>query len=260
MIVTADTWRAFGQQFVDEHYAYCIDCDRCGGSCHCLDCSGLQCRISNGLGITRGYCTTSFVIFQQCWDAGLFMDQATAEADSGPDVFYAAHGANFGRTDDGSQPNGASGHIVTVVRVRNPDGTTNRFYTIEAMGHAYGVVNGTYENRGWTGRYRIPGVVDAPPAPKVKPLMAEQLNARLYNRQTGGWFEGYPDGRVDYLAPIGAVVHGGMVSDADKSAFTGRMLSRLEGRWYIRHKDKRHIFGFTIRATSNETYEPEAAH
>lgn len=165
MTVTAEQWRAYGQQFVDEGYEYCINCDRCGGSCHCLDCSGLQCRISNGLGLTRNLCTTSFVIAQMCWDAGLYLTEAQVRSDDGPDVFYAFHGADGGRTDDGSRPNGASGHIVTVVRVRDANGHTIGFYTIEAMGHAYGVVNGTFEGRGWTGFSRIPGVVSGPSPP-----------------------------------------------------------------------------------------------
>lgn len=155
---------AFLAQFVGGDYGFC---DRCGGTCYdrTHDCSGLQCHGTNATGLTRGVCTSSFVIATECWNLGLYMSQAEAEADSGPDVFWAFHGANFGRTDDGSRPNGASGHIVLVVRVRRPDGTTERFYTIEAMGHRYGIVFGTYSGRypGWSGRYRIPGVADRPP-------------------------------------------------------------------------------------------------
>jgi hypothetical protein len=108
-----------------------------------------------------------------CFDAGLYMTQAQAEADDGPDVFYVFEGANQGRTDDGSRPNGASGHIVTVVRVRDANGHTIGFYTIEAMGHAYGVVNGSFEGRGWTGFARIPGVLDRPVPPPPPPAPKE---------------------------------------------------------------------------------------
>lgn len=258
MTVTPEVFRATAQKYVGWQYGFC---DRCGGSCHQFDCSGLQCHVSNETGLTRNLCTTSFVMAQQCWDLGLHMLEADAAADHGPDGWWAFHGADEGRTDDGSLPNGASGHIVYVARVRNADGTTNALYTIEAMGHAYGVVNGTFWGRGWTGHYKIPGMAYAPPPPKVVSMFnpSKQLAARLFNPQTGGWFEGYSDGTVDYLAPNGSIVHGGMVSDNDRKAFAGRTLATLELRWYIT-KDGKHHAGFTERATSNETYVPEAQH
>lgn len=173
-------------QFVGGDYGFC---DRCGGTCYDRqhDCSGLQCHGTNGTGLTRNVCTSSFVLATECYNLGLYMTATQAEADDGPDVFWAFHGANLGRTDDGSRPNGASGHIVLVVRVRNADGHTIGFYTIEAMGHAYGIVRGSYFGRGWTGRYRIPGVANRPPQPApvnfLEPSMF--IQAHHYNPKTG---------------------------------------------------------------------------
>lgn len=268
VVVTAAILIDYLSQFIGWAYGFL---DRCGGSHHEFDCSGLQCKGTNGTGLTNGLCTTSFVLAQRCTAAGGEMTEAEATANDGPEVWWAFHGADHGRVDDGSKPNGASGHVVLVVRIRDANGNTVGFYTIEAMGHAYGVVRGTFENRGWTGHYRIPGVVDTPAPPKVKPMFnpSKQLAARLYDAGTGGWFEGYTDGTVDYLPPgtpgqpAPNPVQGGMVSASDRQAFAGRTLSRLNERWFIRHKgtpQEQHVFGFTIVATSGETYVPEAQH
>lgn len=256
MTVTPEVWRATGQKYVDLGYGYGF-CDRCGGTCHEFDCSGLQCHISNETGLTSGLCTTSFVMARLCTDLGLEMGEAFATSEEGPEVWWAFKGADHGRVDDGSRPNGASGHVVTVVRVRNVDGSTDGYYTIEAMGRAYGCDNGAFWGRGWTGHYKIPGITYAPPPPKVEPQMSQQLNARLYNPQTKGWFEGYADGRVDHLNPNGAITHGGMVTDKDRRDFVGRTLATLETRWVV-HGGV-HTFAYTIRATSKETYIPENA-
>lgn len=185
-------FRDYLQQYVDQHYGYGF-CDRCGGTCREFDCSGLYCHGCNGTGLTRGLCTTSFVIAQQCTDLGLEMTRDEAIADSGPDVFSAFHGADHGRVDDGSRPNGASGHVVIVVRVRDANGHTTGFYTIEAMGRRYGCVNGQFFGRspGWSGVYRIPGVADRPPAPPVDPKLKaraielDQWRHRRYGEHVG---------------------------------------------------------------------------
>lgn len=174
---------AFLVQFIGGDYGFC---DRCGGTCYDRqhDCSGLQCHGTNGTGLTRNLCTSSFVIASQCFALGLYMSVAQVEADDGPDIFYAFHGADGGRTDDGSRPNGASGHIVLVVRVRDINGHTIGFYTIEAMGHAYGIVRGTYYGRGWTGLSRIPGVADRPPAAAHQQAREDDMIIQLHHYDT----------------------------------------------------------------------------
>lgn len=170
------TFRDYGQLYVDQHYGYGF-CDRCGGSCREFDCSGLQCHISNGTGLTNGLCTSSFVMARMCTDLGLEMAWDYAISDGGPDVFWPFHGADHGRVDDGSRPNGASGHVVCAVRVRDENGHTTSFYTIEAMGRAYGCVNGQFfgRNPAWSGVYRIPGVADRPLAPPTDPKLVLRL-------------------------------------------------------------------------------------
>lgn len=130
-----------------------------------------------------------------------------------------------------------------------------------AHGRRTGIGISTLDAGFYQDAFIIPGVHYGPPIPpwKVQPQMTEHLNARLYNKQTKGWFDGYPDGRVDYLAPDGKISHGGMVSASDKQAFAGRTLALLEDRWYIKTNGV-HTFGFTIVATSGERYVPEAQH
>lgn len=155
MSVTPEVFRAFLQPYVGWEYGFW---DRCNGSHHEFDCSGIQCHGTNGTGLTRNVCTSSFVMASECWNLGLYMTEAQVTAENGPDGWWAFHGANYGRTDDGSRPNGASGHVVYVIRRRDSSGKTLGFYTIEAMGRRYGVVNGQFYGRGWTGHYRIPGM------------------------------------------------------------------------------------------------------
>lgn len=137
--------------------------------------------------------------------------------------------------------------------------------SMEAVGRRLGCRIMDVNATGWHDGLIVPGAdygPTTPPPPKVKPQMSQQLNARLYNKETHGWFEGYSNGRVDYLAPDGNVVHGGMVL-ADGSPdpnFAGRTLATLEERWYARRSDGKHVFGFTIRSTSNETYVPANQH
>jgi hypothetical protein len=126
---------------------YCFS-NRCTGSTHCHDCSGYQCWAMNALGVYVG-CTTSFVLAQMCHDLGLAV---TYDDLYDGLIGWAFRGANEGRTDDGSQSNGASGHIVYVDMKRWRG-------TLEAMGRAYGVRVGIYNRtRQFTGFYRILGL------------------------------------------------------------------------------------------------------
>lgn len=134
---------------------YCFD-HRCDGTTHCHDCSGYQCWGMGQIGRSIG-CTSSFVIAQMCWDAGLYIADP-AEAATIP--HWAFHGANQGRTSNGA-PNGSDGHIVYAnITTTGPWSTVPGHVpgTLEAMGHAYGVRRGNYAGRGWTGLYRILGL------------------------------------------------------------------------------------------------------
>lgn len=218
--------------------------DRCGGTHHEHDCSGYQCWAANELGLAYG-CVSSFVIAQWCWDAGLIISEEEALVTP----CFAFHGPNGGRGPSHA-PNGSDGHIV-YCNVKGFGGT------LEAMGHAYGVVRGSFYNRNWVAYSRIPGLSYLPPKPKVEPqfMPALQLAARLHSPD-GGWWEAYTNGLVDYLDPKGQIVHGGMTSPADQRAFAGRQIAQLLPRSY--GSPKRH--GYTIVATSGEKYVPSAQH
>lgn len=109
-----------------------------------------------------------------------------------------------------------------------------------------------------------PGPVPPPPpAWKVHPMFDPplQVRARLRNPgvpgvQAAGWWEAYDDGLVDHLGDDGSLTHGGMSSPADAQAFKGRHVAALLPRTY----GKPPVHGYTIVATSAETYVPTAQH
>jgi hypothetical protein len=80
--------------------------------------------------------------------------------------------------------------------------------------------------------------------------------ATLRNPHGGMWI-GYGSGRVDFRHK-GVTVHGGMVRPADVAAFAGRTLDYLTLRWYRKRLILRP--GYTIHATSGETYIPSGQH
>lgn len=103
-------------------------------------------------------------------------------------------------------------------------------------------------------------VVVPPPPPKVRPqyMPANPLVARLQHH-TGGWFDAYQGGRVEFLSPnFGAAPRQvGIVSAADRAKWEhnappgGRKVSRIISRWYILNDgkpDEKHIEGFELVA------------
>lgn len=164
-------------------------------------------------------------------------------------VSWGFRGSDFGRAPDLT----GDGHIET--SLGNGGGS------VGAHSHATGIGYSTFDVHNLS-YYAIPPhflAELAPPVWKVQPNMIETLHARLRNPQ-GGWWEGYADGRVDFLKNNGQIVHGGMVTPEDKRNFEGRTLAQLKLRWYHPRGAIRRKAGYTIVATSGEMYEPTPQH
>lgn len=154
MSVTPDEFIAACDRYLGYEYGYW---DRCGGSHHELDCSGMQCRVMTDLGLGIG-CLSSFVIAQLCYQNGLYIDAITARETK---AVWAFEGRNGGRGPSFAA-NGSDGHIIAGAG----DGTTR-----EARGHAYGVIIGPWDGRAWTGFSKIPGVDYSPPKVEVEDMI-----------------------------------------------------------------------------------------
>lgn len=267
--------------------ACCIEWDRIArmpGVFYCnetwLRCSDPMCRDCSTFaasGLLSGFpgsvdeCANSFSIARWCRDTprpqffidrfgpgiGTFITKAQAETV----VCFGFRGSNLGTEPDST----GDGHIEVCCSTAWPSAlhVPSPTLSVGAHSHATGV---GYDDDGIDNHqlewWAVPPpflAEMAPPAWKVQPQMQEQLFARLKNPQ-GGWWEGYADGRVDLLKEHGGIVHGGMVTPEDKQAFAGRTLARLTLRWYRPKGSITRKAGYTIHATSGETYQPSPQH
>lgn len=161
---------------LDEHLGYSYGYnDRCGGSYHQHDCSGYMVWACNQLGLYLP-CVSSFVLAQLCYDHGLMI---SAEEARRTKAVWAFHGPNGGRGPS-RRAMGADGHIVCGAG----NGTTR-----EARGHAYGVIVGPWDGRGWDAYAKIPGVNYTPPRPKDNDMLIQFHDGR------GRPKVGHPGGR-----------------------------------------------------------------
>lgn len=122
-----------------------------------------------------------------------------------------------------------------------------------------------YNVAGFVALSQSPQAVVPPPPFKVRPMFdpPRPLRAWLHHPDNLGTWVGFSSGRVAFLWANGtAPREGGMISDADRRAFTGRTLARLTARPYYRIENGKRVLhhGYTIVATSGETYIPEAQH
>jgi hypothetical protein len=102
----------------------------------------------------------------------------------------------------------------------------------------------------------VPGGVPVPE--KVRPMWEPPLQiAAALARPGGGAWVAQPDGIVYFVREGHPPLMGGMTSIADRTAFAGRTVAGLLPRRFglagIHH-------GYTILATSGETYVPSAQH
>lgn len=144
-VVTPDLYDEVVCRF--QGWEYSQTCDRCGGTCHSFDCSGLQCHVLDLLGIGIG-CQNSWTMFSLCWDHGLILPLAVARSTQS---HWAGKGADGGRKPEPGTRNG--GHIVDGRGVVN-----GRAETMEAMGTKWGCLIADWDGRGWDVASRIPGV------------------------------------------------------------------------------------------------------
>lgn len=187
MSVTPDQVIDAANKYLGYEYGFW---DRCGGSHHQLDCSGLCCRVMGDLGLWIG-CLSSFVIAQLCWENGLYIDGGTARITK---AVWAFEGRNNGRGPSFAA-NGADGHIV----IGAGDGTTR-----EARGHAYGVVIGDWDTRPWTGFSKIPGVDYTPPKKiEVEDMIVVIDNTRPITKAGNTPY-------AEFLPKSGFLPHGGV--------------------------------------------------
>lgn len=210
--------------------------DRCGGTHHEHDCSGYQCWGMNQIVRPLG-CLSSFVIAQLCFDAGLMISYE--EAQTVP--CWAFHGADQGRRDDGSRPNGASGHIVYVNTMPGYG-----LSTLEAMGRAYGVRRGAFYGRGWTGFYRILGLNYSTASMRERDMIIQAHHYDAHGKITGPCKTSVP-GEDAYWIPAAdgscmeghngaSIANDQPTADRHKRTFTPKSL------------DGRKIVGATFRA------------
>ena len=236
--VTPDDFVNTAMQFL--HWNYSQQGDRCGGSGHSFDCSGLMCHVMRLLGLVPpDYCVTSFVLANLCWADGLIIP-SFAQARATKAVF-AFIGRNGGRLP---YP-GDEGHIVC----GRGDGTT-----IEAMGRAYGVVVGTFDNRGyyrgsqWDACSYIPGVNYGPPPPG--PFTEQEQDMILQPRA------GVPAGRK---CVVGVSVDGTYIVEFNGANIKGDERHQSDPsnlrRWYPKAED-----GKTLFLGVNQHYIGLAAH
>lgn len=235
-VVTPTEFDSVAIQF--QGWQYSQVCDRCGGSCHSFDCSGLMCHVLDILGIGIG-CCTSFVMANLCYQNGLYIDYATAE-------HTLAHWAFKGAWGGRSAGPGGEGHIV--------EGRGNG-QTMEAMGRRWGCLIGNWYGRAWDGFARIPGVNYIPPPPpwKVQPVYNPALETRdiLNDPGRGAWI-GLSDGTVIYSGPNNEKLAGGMTKEpSDAAHFRGHTLARLHPR-----KRKDGSNGYWIEDTYGSKYVP----
>jgi len=219
-IVTPQEYDATAIQFVGWRYSQ--TCDRCGGTCHSFDCSGLQCHCLDILGIGIG-CLTSFVMSSLCYDNGLLLPLDVAR---GTQSHWAVKGSNLGR---GAEPGTRDGgHIVDGRGIVN-----GRAETMEAMGRAWGCLIADWDNRGWNAAYKIPGVLYVPPEPpfKVKPMFDPALDTVrdvLPHPQGKGSWIALDSAIVVWRPTSGPPIFGGMTSPADRTAWGNRHVASLQ--------------------------------
>lgn len=156
MTVTPEQVIQEANKYLGWNYGYR---DRCGGSYHELDCSGLVCIVMNGLGLHIG-CVTSFVLANMLWDNRLVIPTPRAL-----DIITLwVSGPNGGRGPS-QAANGSDGHT----------GFGNKTDTREARGHAYGVVIGPMDLSRFDAVGLIPGV-DYSPQVTMEPTMIIQTH------------------------------------------------------------------------------------
>lgn len=245
--VTPDEYDETACQFAG--WKYNQACDRCGGSCHSFDCSGLQCHVLALLGIGIG-CLTSFVMSSLAYDNGLLIPLTTARSLK---AHWAVIGNNLGRSPLWN----GDGHVVEgrgiIVDSAFP---TGRAETMEAMGRAWGCLIANWDGRGWNAAYKIPGVnyAPAPPPWKVQPVYNPALQMRdvLNDPGKGAWV-GMSDGTVVYSGPNNEKVQGGMTAEtSDRAAWGTRTLAELYPRTRADGTT-----GYGIVATTGEKYVPK---
>lgn len=233
---------------------------RCDPNSHGLDCSTIVALALNRSGSAVDPCTNSWALAAACKAAPR---PAWLTAQFGPDPYTGSATVGLGITK--AQAMVLMGvwwfHMTGEGHIETGMGTpTNPGLSFGAHSHASGIGYAHYDDiyEGFFDYFAIPYLLVqwfyVPPAPKVPPMLNLHLAARLHNPD-GGWWEAYDNGQVDYLAPDGTIVAGGMTSPADAAAFAGRHVAQLLPRLYGLGKH-----GFTIVATSGETYVPLAQH
>lgn len=208
-------------------WSYSQTCDRCGGTCHSFDCSGLQCHCLDILGIGIG-CLTSFVMSSLCYDEGLYLPLDVARSTQS---HWAVKGSDLGRGPEPGTSDG--GHIVDGRGIVN-----GRAETMEAMGRRWGCLIASWDGRGWNAAYRIPGILYVPPPPpeppfKVQPMFnpaLDDVRAVLTHPQGKGTWIALDNAIVIWQADDGSRVNGGMISASDRAAWGNRHVAHLDHR------------------------------
>jgi hypothetical protein len=225
MTVTPDQVVAEAKKYLGWPYGYR---DRCGGSYHELDCSGLICKVLNTLGIYVG-CITSFQFAQMAWDHGLVVPKQVAM--QYPTLLI--EGPNGGRGPS-QRANGSDGHIVL----------GNMTYTIEERGHAYGCVevpldlnraNSSFAIATW-----IPGVNYTAPSTRQT---REQDMLIQFKDGKGNPKKGSPSGRKPV---VGVSADGTYIEEWNGASIWGDQHNSGDPsnkrRWYPKAGDGKSLF------------------
>lgn len=177
--------------------------DRCHGSYHETDCSGLICIVMNALGLYVG-CLSSFQFANLAWDHNLVIPLAMAHQ---YECLLIA-GPNGGRGPS-QAVNGSDGHI----------GFGNKTTSIEERGHAYGCVEIPLDTTRFDIACWIPGA-DYSPQTFTEPNMIIQE----YHYGADGRKIRIPDRHNDHswiLPTVAVTPDGKAVHLKDGASFTG---------------------------------------